>query len=237
MQRSNEGLKVGVLRMVEGYGRPDRRGSRLGIVFSQKELKDLAIAVGVLTICFSIAFTSQGILSQDLKLMRFLTVLPISFLAVITAFALHEIAHKVTANHFGYVAAFSYSRQGLILAAVVSILFGFLWAAPGAVFIYGHPSKRENGIISIAGPATNLVIGIAFTSFFFAFAVIGVVFEASFAIASAFGLVASVNVFIGLFNMLPLMPFDGAKIWKWNKVIYVVMLVLFIPMFLFFIIL
>jgi Zn-dependent protease len=147
-----------------------------------------------------------------------------------TAFVLHELAHKVTANYFGHYAAFSYSKQGLFLAAIVSFLFGFLFAAPGAVFIYGQPTRRENGMISLAGPMTNLVLGIFFSGLFFVFIVFSLFIEASSFLASAFFLVASINIFIGAFNMIPVMPFDGAKIWKWNKAIYVLMLVFFIPL-------
>ena len=31
---------------------------------------------------------------------------------------------------------------------------------------------------------------------------------------------ASVNAFLALFNMIPLMPLDGAKVWTWNKAFY-----------------
>jgi len=164
----------------------------------------------------------------------FFEILPVAFIAVLTAFALHELAHKITANYYGHYAAFSYSKQGLILAAILSFLFGVLFAAPGAVFIYGQPTRKENGIISLAGPLTNLTLGIVFSILFFVFVFFSLFIKASNFLASAFFLIASINIFIGAFNMIPIMPFDGSKIWKWNKAVYILMLFFFIPLLIFF---
>ena len=52
--------------------------------------------------------------------------------------------------------------QGLILA-IVTAAFGFVFAAPGAVYIQGeYISKEENGKISIAGPLINIGLAILF---------------------------------------------------------------------------
>jgi Zn-dependent protease len=206
-------------------------------VFTREELSALAIAVIVLTLCFSVAFMG-GILNliglKRGEMIEFFAILPVAFIAVLTAFALHELAHKITANYYGHYAAFSYSKQGLILAAILSFLFGVLFAAPGAVFIYGQPTRKENGIISLAGPLTNLSLGIVFSMLFFVFVVFSLVIKVSGFLASAFFLLASINIFIGAFNMIPIMPFDGSKIWKWNKAVYILMLFFFIPLLLFY---
>jgi len=41
-------------------------------------------------------------------------------------------------------------------------LFGFIIAAPGAVFIRGMITRERNGKISLAGPMTNIVLAILF---------------------------------------------------------------------------
>ena len=197
---------------------------KVGVRFSKEEIKNLAIAVSVLTVCFSVAFTSNGIFF-GINPISILTYLPVSFLAVLTAFLFHEIGHKIVANHFGHPAAFHYSKQGLIFAGIVSILFGWLIAAPGAVYIFGHPTKKENGMISLAGPLTNLILGFIFIVLFVSFAIIGIFFTLSNFLASSFLLVAIVNLFLGAFNMIPVIPFDGSKILKWNKPIYYTLLI------------
>jgi Zn-dependent protease len=44
-----------------------------------------------------------------------------------------------------------------------------------------------------------------------------------------FGLL--INALLGAFNMIPLMPFDGAKIIAWNKMVYGVTLVIAVGLF------
>ena len=208
----------------------------MGVRFSKEEIKNLAIAVSVLTVCFSVAFRSSGLLYMfSLEtLMRILYFLPVSFVAVLTAFLLHEIGHKIVANHYGHPAAFYYSKQGLIFAGIMSIVFGFLIAAPGAVYIFGQPSRKENGIISVAGPLTNFIIGSVFVGLFLVFGIIGFLFDLSSFLASSFLLIAIVNFFLGGFNMIPVRPFDGSKILKWNKPVYFTLLVLLVVPIIFF---
>ena len=101
---------------------------------------------------------------------------------------------------------------------------GFAFAAPGAVIIYGRPSRKENGIISLAGPLTNLILGGLFLGIsipFFLFTINTV--------GSGLLFIGLINLFIGCFNMLPVMPFDGAKIWRWSKFTYIIMISLLLP--------
>lgn len=212
---------------------------RLGVKFSKEEIRSISIAVIVLTISFAFVFTANGIgdILNRIGNRSFYTSLGVnlisSFFAVLTAFVLHEIGHKIAANHYGYPASFSYSRNGLLTAAFVSIFLGFLFAAPGAVMIYGYPSKKENGIISLAGPLTNLAIAaLAFILF-----IIGIVLSAILGfpgiILTILWVVFSINIIIGAFNLIPIGVLDGAKILKWNKIVYALMVIVFIPAVLF----
>ncbi len=152
-----------------------------------------------------------------------------SFFAVLTAFVLHEIGHKIVANHYGYPAAFAYSRNGLIFAVLLSLLFGVLIGAPGAVLIYGYPSKKENGIISIAGPMTNLLVAaFSFVLLIIAFFV-GSILSVPQLLINILFLVTTINVFIGAFNMIPIGVLDGAKILRWSKIAYFTLLAFYIP--------
>ncbi|WP_245618649.1 hypothetical protein [Methanogenium cariaci] len=78
------------------------------------------------------------------------------------AFILHEMAHKFTAMKFGYYAAFRKDNGMLLMGVALAALVGVVFAAPGATVIYGQPgrdmSKKENGIISVAGPVVNLCL-------------------------------------------------------------------------------
>ena len=106
-------------------------------------------------------------------------------------FLLHEIAHKFVAQKYNCWAEFRADNKMLILMILMSFM-GFLFAAPGAVMIQGNITKRRNGIISIAGPATNMGLAVIFLAIFF---------FTPFKLLGFFG--AQVNTFIGLFNLLP----------------------------------
>ncbi len=149
---------------------------------------------------------------------------PISFLissiAVGTGFILHELAHKYTAMRYGAHAEFRLWNFGLMLALFTGILalftnFRFLFAAPGAVYIYGsNISRKQNGIISLAGPLTNMLIAAVFFLLyvFFPFGLMGTIFR--------YGIF--INIFLGLFNMLPIFPLDGSKVMAWDIRIWAV---------------
>jgi len=203
-----------------------RTSFKRGVRFSIEEIKSLSVAVIVLTFAFAIVFSRNSLIQisgSGFNTMEFMTALPISFIAVVTAFALHEMAHKIVANHFGLPASFSYSRNGLLLAAFLSFGLGFLFAAPGAVYIYGYPSRKENGLISLAGPFTNLLVAIIF-GLLSIFSVMMFLFGLGISYVTI-GLfqICTINVIIGAFNMIPVMPLDGAKILRWNSAIYIAM--------------
>lgn len=190
-----------------GYGSQPRSTLR----FSKTELFHLGISVAVLTIAFSFAFVP--IRSSAFSIASFLTVLPQSFLAIITAFVFHELAHKYMGQKYGFWSEFRMFPQGLLLALVFGVLAGIVFAAPGAVQIYGSPGRKEYGHISLAGPSTNMVIALIFLSLGFVF--FGV-------IASTLFFIGYINIFLALFNLLPFGPLDGRKVMSWRFDVWLV---------------
>jgi len=109
--------------------------------------------------------------------------------------------------------------------ACFSILFGFIIAAPGAVFISGLITKERNGKISIAGPVTNIILSVIF----FLLILISGIKTGMFADFLSYGL--KINSLLAAFNMIPAMPFDGAKVIKWSKTIYFITLTIAVGLF------
>ena len=126
-----------------------------------KERNDLIISWLTISAAFALVL-SQGILT------RISVTLPIAFVGVGSAFIFHELAHRQVAIRFGAQAQFRAWKFGLILAILTAlpVLFtgrGFIFAAPGAVYIYGtHITRKQNGLISLAGPIVNLIFGFVF---------------------------------------------------------------------------
>ncbi len=173
-------------------------------MFTKFEIKDYAISILFLTVSFDIAFS--GIMFHPGNLIYFL--IP-SFLAVITGFFFHELGHKIVSMKLGYPAFYKRWDLGLFLGLLFS-LFGFVFAAPGAVNIYGYVDRNSYGKISIAGPAVNIFFAILLLPF------------SNFSI---FKFIIFVNAFLAFFNLLPIPPLDGSKVLRWNLFIYMIILI------------
>ncbi|MFW9878528.1 MAG: hypothetical protein ACFFG0_36060 [Candidatus Thorarchaeota archaeon] len=155
-----------------------------------------------------------GFILPEFFIARIMWVLPASLIAVGLGFVLHEMAHKLTAQHYGYWSEFRYDGRGLLMALFFAVILGFVWAAPGATWVSGNPSRRENGIMSFAGPVINMVIAGGLLSFLF-------VLEFDTYIWNTIAISGFIIAFLAVFNMLPIHPLDGSKVWRWNKLIYI----------------
>jgi len=189
-----------------GSGGPVRQ--RRGISFSRTELLHIGIAMAVLTVAFAFAFAPSP---PTAHLSMVLGNLPLSFLAIATAFFCHELAHKYMGMRYGYWSEFRMYPQGLLFALVLGVAVGIVFAAPGAVQIYGRPSREESGRISAAGPAVNVAIALGFMMLWYATG--GLVGTAAL-------FIAAINAFLAFFNLLPFGPMDGRKIFRWRKEIW-----------------
>lgn len=171
-----------------------------------------------LAVSFAFAIMLSGTHFSDLfsfnLSQRFFYTLLVAAVTVGLGFLLHELGHKIVAQHYKCWAEFRADNQMLALAVIMSF-FGFIFAAPGAVMIAGNINARKNGLISAAGPLVNLALALIFLLLILVSPVAGLfgIFYYSFVI----------NSWLGLFNMLPFGNFDGAKIFLWNKIVYGVM--------------
>jgi Zn-dependent protease len=164
-------------------------------VFTRREVKELAISAVVIAFVFAYNITG-GIPTLNL--------LFISLIAVSTGFVFHELAHKVTAQRFGCWAEYRMWELGLIGALFLVVVTGWLFIAPGAVYIipgYFGISRREDGIISASGAIANITLATIFLLIGFKFG-------------------AAINAWLALFNMIPFPPLDGSKVIRWNFAVW-----------------
>ncbi len=169
--------------------------------FSSTEIRDLLIS----TIAIAIIFSWRGGLIPTIDnyfIINFIVIL----IAVGSGFILHELAHRTVARHYGAISEFRAWYEGLALALILKIILGTTFIAPGAVYIWKeYLTPKENGLISLAGPLTNVVL-----AFLFSISNIPIISDVGY----------FVNIYLAAFNMIPIPPFDGSKIISWNIGVY-----------------
>jgi Zn-dependent protease len=189
-----------------------------------REAKELIIS----WVTISIAFSYFG--SNFLDLGDFLYIFPISLVAVGTGFIFHELAHRAVAKRYGCLAEFRMWSTGLLLALVLPIISAgtLFFAAPGAVYIYGpHITRKENAMISLAGPLINIIVG---ALFFIIYMIMQPAVIAPY-LLRLLERVAVLNLWFAFFNLIPVPPLDGSKIMLYNPTIWAI---LFFPLFIIF---
>lgn len=199
------------------------------------ELIDLLLSLIVLTIGFYFSGLIHSLSAPDVDPTQ---IILISAVAVGTGFLLHELAHKFVAQRYGYRAEYKASPWGLALTLFMAFFFHFVFAAPGAVMIrkasysppmstytpdsdaYWDQLERKAGgedlWISLAGPVTNLILAALFFSIGMAHVDISDFFV-SLLRAGVF-----VNLSLAAFNMIPIDPLDGGKIFRGNALIWMI---------------
>ncbi len=176
-------------------------------MLSSREIIDLVASWITISAAFSIVASSDP-----------LSVFPLYLIVVGTSFVLHELGHKFMAIHLGYHAEYRLWTAGLALALFLAIFKGFIFAAPGAVYVLGSPNRRDNGLISLAGPLVNFVVAV--------FSLLAIIFlSPGHATAKILFAIFHVNAFIGFFNMLPFYPLDGSKVLAWSPTVYAALVV------------
>ena len=217
--------------------------------FSDEEKKHLRLATGAFTLALGFMWIGGlgTLLSSDPTswLIRLLLAMPVMLLAVGPAFLLHEIGHKIIAKKNGCWAEFRADPSGLRFGVFLAFFLGFLFMAPGAVMVAGVVTRRQNGHIAVAGPLVTFglfLIGIpvwglllGLTGAFDATLLIergeylvdgALIWQQMLIDAAEFWIMA--NLVLGLFNMIPWGPLDGAKVKDWNENVFYGVISIFI---------
>jgi Zn-dependent protease len=168
--------------------------------FSIKELKHLLIG-SLLVLGVGLTY----FLSTEPTSIQNLIILSIAFTL---SFLLHEIAHKFSAQHFNLWAEFRLTLQGALIT-LLSIFLPFKIISPGAVMIVGSGTKVTIGKTAVSGPITNIILSVICILF------------ATFS-QNLFQIIAFINAFLAVFNLIPFGVFDGMKVFRWNKMIWII---------------
>lgn len=142
--------------------------------------------------------------------------------AVMIAFSVHEFAHAFMSYKLGDRSQKERGRLTLNplkhldpMGTIALVFFGFGWAKPVQVDPYFYKNKKEGMIwTAIAGPLSNFVVA------FIATIVYGLLVkfnipqqnQITWYIFMLLGYIISLNIGLGILNMIPIPPLDGSKV-------------------------
>lgn len=145
-------------------------------------------------------------------------------IALVISVVLHEMAHGYAANWLGDPTA---RLQGRLSAnplvhidPLMSVIVPGILVLSGSPFLFGaakpvpyNPYNFTNqkwgeAIVAAAGPAMNIVIALIFTALFHLSGILA--FPETF--LSIAVQIIILNIFLALFNLVPIPPLDGSKI-------------------------
>jgi Zn-dependent protease len=165
----------------------------------------------VLIVTFAIGYIFSGYIPRGISFFREDRNQPFRFAIALTAPAiiLHEFGHKFASMFFGIPAYFHISWGGIGMGLVMRFLhFPFLLLLPGYVGIEGATSPVQGLWISFAGPLVNMVLYFS-SKLLLRTRTIKVRNRKYIPLLL---LTQKINLWLFIFNMLPIPPLDGYQV-------------------------
>jgi len=181
----------------------------------------LAELIGLIVITIYIGYIFTGIIKTRPKTVynilhpRRIDMRDFKFAILVSAPAviLHELAHKFTAIFYGYSATFQafYSSTFTLILAAISIILKtigspFILIVPGFVQIPLISDSVAYRLIAFAGPFINLSL------FLIAHLTLNYSKNLKKNQMIFLAITKQINLWLFIFNMLPLPPLDGSKV-------------------------
>lgn len=136
-----------------------------------------------------------------------------SVISLIIAITIHEFSHALIADRLGDPTPRSQGRLSLnplkhldLVGTIMIFLIHFGWGKPVQIDPYNLKNpKRDQLLISLAGPASNLLLAIILS-------IIIRFIPLNLFITFLISTVIQLNVLLAIFNLIPIPPLDGSKI-------------------------
>lgn len=184
-------------------------------MFFNMDKKQIYTILGIVLLLYCVSIGTQQVLA-------ILLTLP----GVIVAITCHEFAHAYVADKLGDTTPRNQGRLTLDPKAHLDP-FGFVlmivahigWGKPVQINPNNFMSNKSKStcemLVSLAGPATNFLLALLFTIILYTVNFFGLGNSANFVIVFNVILYAIlVNIGLCIFNLIPIPPLDGEKIFK-----------------------
>ncbi len=147
-------------------------------------------------------------------------------IVLLTAIPIHESAHAFAASKLGDNTAKYQGRISMnptvhfdLIGSVCMIVAGIGWAKPVPINPYNFKGNRKVGmaISAAAGPLSNLIIAFVSIVLYKVFLYSGG-FDPGNSLLNTFAIIfnsmAYINIGLAIFNLIPIPPFDGSRIFN-----------------------
>ena len=202
--------------------------------FSSTEVRDLIIAcILVSLVGISMMGAGRGIVTALQSFVFYITSpfwwVPVAMILIfLLSFIGHELAHKFTAQHYGMWSEFRMNSMGYYLSAI-AILFSVPIFGTGTVYTSGTSNREHNAKANLAGPLSNFILAsVLIIVAIIAYSTLSSVMLFNVLFLVQYGII--INGILGVFNMIPIQPFDGATVKDWNKMVWLTLTIALVMM-------
>ncbi|MCR4880669.1 MAG: site-2 protease family protein [bacterium] len=159
-----------------------------------------------------------GLIKSPLLLVMFvvLMIFPLLF-----SIAFHELAHGWTADKLGDPTPRLMGRLTLNpfkhldpMGTIMMFLVGLGWAKPVVVNMRNIPNPTHQMLVALAGPASNFLLALVFATII-SLCENNLSIPTNHLVIMFLDIIVTINLGLGVFNLLPIPPMDGSRIVAW----------------------